>query len=296
MAAEEAKASVRKVRIEMWNDDRKAVDADNLAVDFAVTRTCAAVYDKATISIRNLSEENFKAFTIPWRFIREEGHLRIRLFAGYSTETLIFEGFITEAVPTGVPPDITLSCTCAANFGISNRVVELKGLKRKGDTLEKLLRELSRALKWNDPVWKANEEYKNLCKGNFYARGTMVDILRDLEKSYKEIETYFEFAGRICVCNRDKPPAVESGTLRAGGSEDGALPLIGIPKIEPYGIRFMTLLNTSAVLNQKVLIKSVMIPDINDTSYYIKTITHRGSSRGNSFYTEYVCSAVAGGE
>lgn len=294
MATAEDINCIRQVRVEMWKDDSLIVNADNLAVDFVVTRTCAAVFDKATINISNLTAEHLRIFTVPWLMFRENdgtlkgSHLGIKLFAGYASEEKIFEGYITEALPSGTPPDITLNCVCRAHFNLDHKIVTLTG--SRDDTLETLLDALKKACGWKEIVWKADPAYRKLKmpSGKFAARGTLTEVLRAVDRNFPAVKTYFESFGTIGVCNNEKAPAAESTVLKAGGKEYGALPVIGLPKGHQFGVSFTTLLNPSAELNQKAVLSSVMIPEISG-EYYIKTITHRGSSRGNAFYTEYVC-------
>lgn len=250
----------------------------NVSADFVIQKSRGAAVSQAQINIYNLSKENIGFFTtFRNETILGQQQRRIRLTAGYEgKEALLFNGDIIQAMPT-MRPDIVLECDCysnfSANFGIQN--IEMHGPLKLKDICQSIADKLKLGFSW------LADEKLNKDIDNFYFSGGSLDkVLYDLNR-LSDAVIYVEDGYLICDNSRvpAKYPVLEVN------KDTG---MIGLPRPSMFGCDVTVLLNPAIKLGQQIHLVSEAIPSASG-NYFVYGITHRGSYRGNAFYTELQC-------
>lgn len=264
----------RVVYIEFITANGEMKRLDGIDVRFSINKYLSVTMNEATIDIWNLPKEDIEyltTFTSQW--IAFDKRKRIRIYGGYkdTNVALLFDGDITEAIPTN-PPDICLHCKAyTGHYGnstiISKSIVEPISVKDA----------LKQASEW---IGKEINDYTTTNKklNGFYYTGSATQLLNQLN-NIPDI-TCYEEDGAICAIDTKKPNIGKE--TRQINSQSG---MIGIPQPDALGIRVNILLDPNIRLGQTIEIKSEAIPACNGL-YWIYEFTHKGHLRGTDFYTE----------
>lgn len=247
---------------------------DGIDVRFSIHKYMGVVMNEATIDIYNLAKEDIEYLTtFTSQFIAYEKRKRIRIFAGYKDTNvgLIFDGDITEAIPT-TPPDIILRCKAmTGHYG--NSTIISKSITEP-ITVKDMLKQAS---SW---MGKEINDYSTTDKkiNGFYFTGAATQLIGQIN-NIPNI-TCYEEDGALCVVDSNNPNINKE--IRQINQSSG---MIEIPQPDALGITVKVLLDPNIRLGQTIQIESSLIPACNG-QYWIYELTHRGQLRGSEFYTE----------
>jgi len=260
--------------------EKPLISFKNISADFVIQKSRNAVISNATINIYNLSKENIGFFTS----FKNETVLglqqrRIRLSAGYEgqKEAILFNGDILQALPT-MRPDIVLQCDCYSNFraNMGVQTLQMYGPIKLKDVCQKIAEKLKLGFEWT-----ADEKNNKTIDSFTFAGGIFENVLFKLNKC-GDICAYYE-DGYLKVS--DKNASRKSTDILEVNKSTG---MIGLPRPSMFGVDVTVLLNPAIKLGQQIHLVSEAIPSCNG-NYYVYGLTHRGSYRGNAFYTELQC-------
>ena len=259
--------------------DGKTKTIEGLNVKFSAKKMCYAFGGQASIAIANLSMEDITyltTFLSPFLF--PDKKKKVAIAAGYDSDVKeIFSGDIWTALPIKRGADIWLEIKAIKSFFSSSTMTSKTLVGEKipiKDVAAKVANWSGLKLDWKS---KANKTIDA-----FAFTGSISDAMRKLSTTADIM--VFEDNGQLTVID-SKPQA--SGTRLI--SEDSGM--IGMPRINHFGMEVKVLLNNSIKLGETIELKSKLVPAANG-KYVIYSITHQGSLRELEFYSILKCRRI----
>lgn len=241
---------------------------------FSIHKYMGVTMNEANIELYNLAKSDIEYLTtFTSQFIAYEKRKRIRIFGGYKDTNvgLLFDGDITEAIPSA-PPDIVLRCKAmTGHYGnstiISKSITEQISVKDM----------LKQASEW---IGEEINDYTTTDRkiNGFYYTGAATQLINQIN-NIPDI-TCYEDDGALCVVDTKEPNIGKE--VRKINSSSG---MIGIPQPDAMGITTTILLDPNIRLGQTIDVTTTAIPAANG-QYWIYELTHKGQLRGSDFYTE----------
>lgn len=266
----------RHVTVTFTLADGNTKTIDGLNIKFSARKMCYAFGGQASVSIANLTSDDIiylTTFLSPFMFPNKKK--KIAIFAGYDDDVKeIFSGDIWTALPVKRGADIWLDIRAIKSFFNSGTMTSktLVGDRIKTQEIcNKVAGWAGLSLNWKT---KSNKTVDT-----FSFTGSITDAIRKL--STMDNILVYEDEGALNVIDANPQ---ESGTRLI--SEDSGM--IGMPRINHFGVEAKILLDNSIKLGETIELKSKLVPSANG-KYIIYSITHQGSLRETEFYSILKC-------
>lgn len=270
----------RIFRVEIGEAGEEARAIENLSMKFEIQKSNVGVPNAGFVEIFNLSDATES-------FIQERGE-QIRVFGGYPGVTgLLFNGDIRKITRGRTGPDRITRVELGGNVRKLTRAIFSRSYSGNVSIAQIVQDALPSFALSND----LTELLPDKQKSDFAFDGRTSDLLDRL--LLPNGVTWHESDGVISFSLRNRPDdLVTIPVLRAGSG------LVGIPGKTDTGVNFRTLLNPYIQINKPVKLESGVLGlsgggrDQNvragetDGIYKIKTLVHKGETRGQAFYTE----------
>lgn len=264
---------------------------ENIAIKGRIERKASVTGSTAKISIANLSKPDVEYLTTyTSRFINPAQQKKINVFAGYQSTGVgqIFSGDIVSATPEGLP-DTWLNIEAKSNYHNQTNIVSYTINEAKTqDIAQNIATQYGLALDWRSKSQKLID-----C---FNINGAKARLLNELNK-LDNFRAYID-NGVLRVIDKDEEPPKEtqtpstynsnvSDTKKTGyvkliNADSG---LIGIPKIDEYGVVVKVLIDPSMNLGDWFKLESRLYPIVNGY-YQIYEMVYDFASREPQFYIE----------
>lgn len=263
------------VEVETNDNGKKQLKRlDGLAIKGRVSRKMSSTESEATVSIANLAKSDIEyltTFTSP--YVKPQTKKLIRIYAGY-TQTgwgKIFEGDITEALPSDIP-DTWLNIK-AKSLYYARRAPVTYGTVNTNmkDTAQSIAQELNLSFEWQA------QTNRNLSIFNF--NGSKAELIKEYNRLGDVV--MFEDNGILKVVDknatRSRQKPVKLISMRSG--------MIGIPEPDKVGVRVKCLLDASIFPSSWVQVISEKLPAVNGY-YQVYELTYDFATREQQFYCE----------
>ena len=275
------------VEIELDDGSMRSYGGTKDSLDFRFSgEKTGSIYSSFTVGILGLSRNTINALTV-WDTAKAiKRKRRIRVFAGYSDDSIanpIFDGFVMDAIPTN-PPEMWLNFNCMKFFGKHDPVVGIAPMRDK--PLKNIARSIASILDlgWNGKSWRSKEVDGN-AKKSFHFMHSKAQLMQEFER---------KFGVRMCDCNGimvvdDKRPWIThagDGPSTVLSTDTG---LLNLGNITMKGWIAKRRLDETAGLLEWVRFESKFIPKVNDDTYFVIKKKHTGHFRGEEWFTELDC-------
>lgn len=254
------------------NGTKQLKKLDGLAIKGTVHRKMGSTESDANISIANLTNSDVQYLTTYMSaWVKPQVKKMIRVYAGYFQTGYgrIFEGDITEAIPSDLP-DTWLNIKAKAlnyakripvSFGVQNSTVK--------ETAQGIAQELNLSFDW-----QATSQ-KNI--GIFDYNGSKGDLVKQYNK-LDEVVMY-EDNGALKVV--DKTAKRDNKNPVKVVSKDSGM--IGLPELDEVGVKVKFLIDPSVAIGDWIQVKSVKLPIANGY-YQVIEMNYDFASREQQFY------------
>ena len=264
---------------------------ENIAIKGRIERKASVNGSTAKISIANLSKTDVEYLTTyTSRFVNPAQQKKINVFAGYESTGvgMIFSGDIVSASPEGMP-DTWLNIEAKNNYHNQTNIISYSINEAKTqDIAQNIATQYGLALDWRSKSQKLID-----C---FNINGAKSRLLNELNK-LDNFRAYID-NGVLRVIDKDEKPPTEAQTpkiFNANVSEtkktgyvkyiNADSGLIGIPKIDEYGVIAKILIDPSMNLGDWFKLESRLYPIVNGF-YQIYEMVYDFASREPQFYLE----------
>lgn len=264
---------------------------DNIALKGRIERKASVNGSTAKISIANLSKPDIEYLsTYTSRFVDPAKQKKINIIAGYESTGagMIFSGDIVSAMPEGLP-DTWLNIEAKSNYHNQTNIINYSINNAKTqDIAQNIATQYGLALDWRSKSQKLID-----CLNISGAKSRLLNELNKLDNFRAYIDN-----GVLRVVDKDEEPPNEtqtpstynsnaSNTKKTGyvkliNADSG---LIGIPKIDEYGVVVKILIDPSINLGDWFKLESRLYPAINGF-YQIYEMVYDFASREPQFYIE----------
>ena len=262
------------------NGNKQLKRLQGLAIKGRVSRKMSSVESEATVSVANLTKSDIEyltTFTSP--YVKPQTKKLIRIYAGYSQTGWgkIFEGDITEALPSDLP-DTWLNIKAKSLYYLRRAPVSYSTANTTmKDSAQSIAQELNLSFDWQATT------NKNLDIFNF--NGSKAELIKEYNRLGDVV--MFEDNGKLKVIDknakRDDSKPVKVVSIDSG--------MIGIPEPDKVGVRVKYLLDASTNPGDWIQVKSVKLPVINGY-YQIYELTYDFATREQQFYCEVLGKAA----
>ena len=264
---------------------------ENIAIKGRIERKASVTGSTAKISIANLSRADVEYLsTYTSRFVNPAQQKKINIFAGYESTGVgqIFSGDIVSAMPEGMP-DTWLKIEAKSNYHNQTNIVSYTINEAKTqDIAQNIATQYGLALDWRSKSQKLID-----C---FNINGAKARLLNELNK-LDNFRAYID-NGVLRVVDKDEQPPTETQTPSTFNSDvsdtkktgyvkliNADSGLIGIPKIDEYGVIVKILIDPSMNLGDWFKLESRLYPIVNGY-YQIYEMVYDFASREPQFYIE----------
>lgn len=229
----------RKMRLEVGLPGQTGLAIESLRIAARIEKTTSREPDKAQIQVYNLSETSRAAFD-------EEGAI-VRLFAGYSVASLVFQGDIAQVTHRRVPPDVTTEVE-ASDGGLVFQEAQINesfgGPSTTLDLLNRIVQRMGLPLAYVDPQIEPIT-YLSTYTFSGPARDALTRVLG-------AVGAEWTIQDGAIVVRREGRPSQQVGPLISPDSG-----LIGSPeKMEDGNVRVLSLLRPSIVPGARFALKA----------------------------------------
>lgn len=268
----------RIVRVGFTLKDGKVKVLEGLNVQFSVQKQCYAFGGQASISIANLTIDDINfltTFSSP--YLAPEKRKQVFLAAGYEGSVKdIYAGDIWTAIPNKRGADIWLDIKAITSYYTGSTILS-KTITGSKTSIKDVCKQ---AANWKglNFSWLAKSQK---AIDSFHYTGSLNGALRKINTLDSDI-LIFEEDGTLKVIDAKKP---EGLGIRLVSEDSG---MIGIPKIDQFGVEITTLLDNTIKLGSKIKLQSQLIPIANG-EYWVYSAHHHGVLRGNEFYSTFKC-------
>ena len=264
---------------------------DNIAIKGRIERKASVNGSTAKISIANLSKPDVEYLTTyTSRFVDPAKQKKINVFAGYESTGvgMIFSGDIVSAKPEGMP-DTWLNIEAKSNYHNQTNIINYTITEAKTHEIaQNVATQYGLALDWRSKSQKLID--------SFNVSGAKSRLLNELNK-LDNFRAYIDNGILRVVDKNEEPPqenltpkvlnsAVQNtkktGYVKYINADSG---LIGIPKIDEYGVVAKILIDPSMNLGDWFKLESRLYPIVNGF-YQIYEMIYDFASREPQFYIE----------
>jgi hypothetical protein len=264
---------------------------ENIALKGRIERKASVNGSTAKISIANLSKPDVEYLsTYTSRFVDPAKQKKINIIAGYESTGagMIFSGDIVSAMPEGLP-DTWLNIEAKSNYHNQTNIINYSINNAKTqDIAQNIATQYGLALDWRSKSQKLID-----CLNISGAKSRLLNELNKLDNFRAYIDN-----GVLRVVDKDEEPPKESQTPKTFNSNisdnkktgyvkliNADSGLIGIPKIDEYGVVVKILIDPSINLGDWFKLESRLYPAINGF-YQIYEMVYDFASREPQFYIE----------
>lgn len=264
---------------------------ENIALKGRIERKASVNGSTAKISIANLSKPDIEYLsTYTSRFVDPAKQKKINIIAGYESTGagMIFSGDIVSAMPEGLP-DTWLNIEAKSNYHNQTNIINYSINNAKTqDIAQNIATQYGLALDWRSKSQKLID-----CLNISGAKSRLLNELNKLDNFRAYIDN-----GVLRVVDKDEEPPKESQTPKTFNSNisdtkktgyvkliNADSGLIGIPKIDEYGVVVKILIDPSINLGDWFKLESRLYPAINGF-YQIYEMVYDFASREPQFYIE----------
>lgn len=276
------------VQIQTQDGDKQI---ENIAIKGRIERKASVNGSTAKISIANLSKPDVEYLTTQTsRFVNPSQQKKINIIAGYESTGagVIFSGDIVSARPEGMP-DTWLNIEAKSNYYNQTNIINYSINEAKTQEIaQNIANQYGLALDWRSTSEKLIDCFK--------VSGAKSRLLYELNKLDK-FRAYID-NGILRVIDKDEEPPTESNTPATYNSDisntkktgyvkliNADSGLIGIPKIDEYGVIAKILIDASMNLGDWFKLESRLYPIVNGF-YQIYEMVYDFASREPQFYIE----------
>lgn len=252
----------------------------DLDIRFNIKRYKTQTAFKAEIGVLGLSHEDINRISVTATSMWYEA-LRMRktitLSAGYDgNNSLIFKGFIVNAVPTS-PPEMWLNMTAVNYTDIGGPVYQIT--MAKGSTLADIANYV--AYRLDMPINADMFTQGNVRTNGMTVIGGKTEVLSALKKVYRNWNVY-EDLGILVVT--DQPLDASKGGNVEFSLKSG---LLSLSNVTFYGVDVTTFLQDVPMFTNSFSVKSEMIPSANGT-YKLIGKEFVGHYRGREWFSKFI--------
>lgn len=264
---------------------------DNIALKGRIERKASVNGSTAKISIANLSKPDIEYLsTYTSRFVDPAKQKKINIFAGYESTGVgqIFSGDIVSAVPEGLP-DTWLNIEAKSNYYNQTKIISYTINEAKTqDIAQNIATQYGLALDWRSKSQKLIDSIN--------INGAKSRLLNELNK-LDNFRAYID-NGVLRVVDKDEEPPKESQTPKTFNSNVSETKktgyvkyitadsgLIGIPKIDEYGVIVKILIDPSINLGDWFKLESKKLPIANGF-YQVYEMVYDFATREPQYYIE----------
>lgn len=289
---------------------------NGIDIKFSVHFIGTAQMNYASIGICNLAKEDINFLTTWKRWNKIEASQErklVRLFAGYEDDvSMIYEGFITQAVPT-LPPDVWLNCVVLQNYDyktevqsiaidepmsqkdLFNQIANWLGLKLSWESkISEVANKIIPRISWSGTKWKLVEKLQEMSGTDVYIDSGRLVVSdrgeRNIDYTLRETQAQIDMLSQDKVTLKDFPVGKTFSynlknivAYKWEVSERNGM--LGIPMRYPMGVTVRMLLNNKIRSGDAILLNSEKYSGANGI-FYVNQIKHVGHLRGNDYYTE----------
>lgn len=252
----------RSYRIEITLDegDDPIVILPPLTIRFTVKRRWQASLNQMTLDIYNLSGK--VRDLIFQEFFNNERRKRIRLYAGYDTLSLLFEGDIFEAYSHREGTEIVTTITTRSGDWDLNNTFTWESL-RKGQTVGKVLDFLISQFKYVEKG--AIGEWTDVLERPVILNGNTYDLIRQYSNDQVFIDNNKVYVLKRYEVLEGGYPVIDKNTG-----------ILSTPRRDGGFVTVQTLFEPRLRVGQRVELKSDIMP-IYDASYQLVGLQHQGT-------------------
>lgn len=268
----------RIVQIAFTLKDGKTKVLNGLNVQFSIQKQCYAFGGQGQISIANLTLDDINyltTFSSP--YLSPTQRKQISLSAGYEGNVQeIYVGDIVTALPNKRGADIWLDVKAITSYYTSSTIVS-KTIMGGKTSLQDICKQ---AAQWKglNFSWLATQQ-KTI--DSFHYTGSLNGALRKINSLNSDI-LIFEDEKTLKVIDAKNPQGLG---MRLVSENTG---MVGIPKVDAFGVEITTLLDNTVKLGSTIKLESKLIPTASG-EYWVYSVHHHGSLRGNEFYSTFKC-------
>lgn len=251
---------------------------DALEISFNILKSMDNHASSGTISVKGLSREAIASLSTAYNF--ETGEFKktyIKLEAGYADSiSTIFEGNIIQIDSDLTNPDMRIDARVISG-AYNNQVSEEKAISLKDSTIQQIFDEVA---KLNEMTTLIDDNLKTKVIPNYSFYGKPFSHVNALQQNFSRMGNIFIDGKTLAFLDKNKGRANSVKTVI-----DTYSGLVGTPKYSSAGCAIVSLLNNSLQVGGIIELKNTKIPKLNG-DYVINTLSHKGSNRGNEFFSE----------
>lgn len=266
----------RRIILTFTLKDGSVKTIEGINIKFSIQKMCYAFGGQASISIANLTMDDITyltTFLSP--FLSPEKRKKVAISAGYDDEVQeLFHGDIWTALPVKRGADIWLDIKAIKSFFSSST------MGSRTITGEKMpIKDVcSKVAQWSGLrfEWLSKSKKTVDC---FAYTGSITDAIRKIS----DLDDVIAYEEDNTLKVIDKNPQPKGIKLI---SEDSGM--IGMPRINHFGIEVKTLLDNTVKLGSMIELQSKLVPAANG-QYWVYSVIYQGSLREAPFYSIFKC-------
>lgn len=268
----------------LYRYEQKELLEDALEISFNVLKSMDNYASSGTLSVKGLSRDVIASLSTSYDF--DTGEFKktyVKLEAGYGNSvSTILEGNIIQLDSDLTNPDMKINARVVSG-AYNNQASEDKSISLKDSTIQQIFEEVA---KLNEMTVLIDENLKNKVIPNYSFYGKPFSHVNALHKNFSRLGNIFIDGKTLAFLDKNKgrPNSVKTIIDTYSG-------LVGTPKYSSAGCSIISLLNNSLQVGGVIELKNHKISKLN-SDYVINTLSHKGSNRGNEFFSEILARRV----